>query len=365
MAPLGSKECLTINSYTEGIVVGQEIKNIICYNECMDSQKIAFFGVKSWERETIEREIINLDATGIGLFAEEIQNNLEQASKYEILSVFIYSKLTSEVLDKLPNLKMIATRSTGMDHIDLEECKKRKIKVTSVPEYGSNTVAEYAITLMLAVAKKIIPAHQSVEDGEFSPEGLTGVDLAGKTLGVVGVGKIGANVVRLGRALGMRVIAVERSPDESLAKKLHFKYVNLETLLKESDFVSLHVPYVPTTRHLINIENIKLMKKGSYLINTSRGPIVKAEAIVWALNHGILAGAGLDVTEEEDKVESVSTLVSDRTKKEDLRDLLSFHLLRDRDDVVFTPHNAFNTNEAIERIVKTTVENIKNFANNR
>ncbi len=323
--------------------------------------KIAFFGVKSWEREAIEREIINLDTTGVGIFEEEVQDKLEIAAQYEALSVFIYSKLTKEVLDKLPNLKMVAARSTGIDHIDIEQCKKRGIKVANVPEYGSNTVAEYTVALMLAIAKKIVPAHQSVENGEFSPEGLTGVDLEGKTLGVVGVGKIGGNVVRLGRALGMRVIAVERNRDEKLAKWLRFKYVDLETLLRESDFVTLHVPYLPATHHLINSENIKLMKRGSYLINTSRGPIVKAEAIVWALNHGILAGAGLDVTEEEDKVENISMVTSKRPTKDDLQEVLSFHLLRDRDDVVFTPHNAFNTREAIERIIKTTIGNISSF----
>lgn len=326
--------------------------------------KIAFFGVKSWEREAIEREIINLDTTGVGIFEEEVQDNLEQAAKCDVLSVFIYSKLTKDVLDKLPNLKMIAARSTGIDHIDVKECEKRKIVIKNVPEYGSNTVAEYTMALILAVAKKIVPAHQSVEDGEFSPAGLTGVDLEGKTLGVIGVGKIGANVVKLGRALGMRILAVERTPDPKLAKGLHFKYVDLETLLKESDFVSLHVPYLPATHHLINSENIKLMKKGSYLINTSRGPIVKAEAIVWALNHGVLAGAGLDVTEEEDKVESISMVTSKRPTKDDLQEVLSFHLLRDRDDVVFTPHNAFNTKEAIERIIKTTVKEIGDFLRN-
>ncbi|OGL54280.1 hypothetical protein A3K55_02480, partial [Candidatus Shapirobacteria bacterium RBG_13_44_7] len=318
----------------------------------MKDYKIAFFGVKSWEREAIEKEIINLDTAGVGIFTEEVQDNLELAGKYEIISTFIGSKMDAGVLGKLPNLKMIATRSTGVDHIDVKECQKRGIKVANVPVYGSNTVAEYTMALLLAVAKKIVVAHQSVEEGEFSPEGLTGVDIEGKTLGVIGVGKIGQNVVRLGRALGMRVVAVERSRDEGLAKKLHFKYVDLETLLKESDFVTLHVPYLTETHHLINKKNIKLMKKGSFLINTSRGPVIETEAIIWALDNKVLAGAGLDVTEEEDKVENISMVMNKRPTKDDLQEILSYHLLRDRDDVVFTPHNAFNTKEAIERIVK-------------
>jgi D-lactate dehydrogenase len=328
----------------------------------MSEYKIAFFGVKSWERKIIEEQIINLDATGVGIFADELHENIEMAKKYDIVSVFVYSKLTKDVLDKLPNLKMIATRSTGVDHIDCSECDKRKIVVKNVPTYGSNTVAEYTIALLLAVAKRIVPAHQSVEDAEFSPEGLTGLDVFGKTLGVIGAGRIGQNVIKIARGLGMKIIAVERTRDEKLAKKLHFKYVTLEECLAQSDFLTLHVPAIPETRHMINLKNIKLMKKGSVLINTSRGKVVKTEAIVWALANKILWGAGLDVTEDEDLLESVAMVSSTKPTKDDLQEVLTFHLLRDRDDVVFTPHNAFNTQEAIGRIVATTVENIRAFA---
>lgn len=327
----------------------------------MAEYRIAFFGVKSWERALIEKEIINLDSVGVGIFESEVQDNLEMAKKYNVLSVFIYSKMDKLTLDQLPDLKMIATRSTGVDHIDLEECKKRKIVVTNVPEYGSRTVAEYAAALMLAVAKRIIPAHQSIEEGEFSPEGLTGIDLFGKTLGVVGVGKIGINMIRIGKGLGMKILGVEKTPDEKLAKKLGFKNVDLETCLKEADVVTLHVPSTVDTFHLINKKNIKLMKETAILINTCRGPVIETEALVWALNSKKLKGAGLDVTEEEDKVENISMVTSRKPTKADLQEVLSYHLLRDRDDVVFTPHNAFNTEEAIGRIIKTTVENIEEF----
>ncbi|MFA6250055.1 MAG: NAD(P)-dependent oxidoreductase [Candidatus Shapirobacteria bacterium] len=320
--------------------------------------KVAFFGVKSWQKEIIEKEIVKLPCFGVGIFEGEVQDNIDLAAKYEIISPFVYSRLDKKVLDKLPDLKMIACRSTGIDHVDCEECKKRKITVVNVPEYGSSTVAEYAFALVLAVAKKVVVAHQSVEEGEFSPEGLTGVDLKGKTLGVIGVGKIGQNVVRIARGFGMKVVGVERVQDPKLAKRLGFKYASLEECLKTADIVTIHVPFVPKTFHLINKTNIKLMKPGSFLINTSRGPVVEVEAIVWALNHKILAGAGLDVTEEETNVENISSVTTDRATKDNLKEILSFHLLRDRDDVVFTPHNAFNTKEAIERIVKTTVGNI-------
>jgi len=326
--------------------------------------KIAFFGVKSWEKEIIEKEISRLDTFGVGIFESEIQDNLKIAAEYDIISPFIYSKLDKETLDKLPKLKMVATRSTGMDHIDVGECGKRKIKVVNVPIYGSNTVAEYAFALLLAIAKKIVVAHQSVENGEFSPEGLTGVDIFGKTLGVVGVGKIGQNVIKIAKAFGMKVLGVDGFKNPELAKKMGFKYVTLEECLVNSDFITLHVPAIPETFHMINKKNIKLIKKGSYLINTSRGAVVETEAIVWALNNKILAGAGLDVTEEEMLVDSVSVVMSKKISKDDLQEVLSFHMLRDRDDVVFTPHNAFNTKEAIGRIVETTIDNIKEFVKN-
>lgn len=323
--------------------------------------KIAFFGVKSWEKDIIAKEINKLPGFGIGLFEGEVQDNIEMAANYDVISLFIYSKISKEVLDKLPNLKMLATRSTGIDHIDSEECKKRNIKITSVPSYGSNTVAEYAFGLLLAITKKIVVAHQSVEEGVFSPEGLTGVDLFSKTLGVVGVGKIGLNVIAIAKGFGMNVLGVDAYPNEEMAKKLDFKYVDLETCLKESDFVTLHVPAIPETIHMINRQNIKLMKTGSYLVNTCRGPVVDAEALVWALNNKVLAGAAMDVFEEEDQVEDMGVVTGKQMTNEELKDLLSFHLLRDRDDVVFTPHNAFNTKEAIGRIVQTTVDNIDQF----
>lgn len=317
--------------------------------------------MKSWERLQIETEIANLDSVGVGIFESEVQDATEMAKKYGILSVSIHCVMDKVTLDKLPDLKMIATRSTGTDHIDAAECKKRKIVVANVPEYGARSVAEYAVALMLAVAKRIVPAHQSIEEGEFTPEGLTGIDIFGKTLGVVGIGKIGANVVRIGRGLGMKVLGVEKTPDPKLAKKLGFKYVDLPTCLKEADVVTLHVPSNKDTYHLINRQNIKLMKESAILINVCRGPVVETGALLSALNNHKLRGAGLDVTEEEDQVENVAMVTSKRPTRDDLQEVLSYHLLRDRDDVVFTPHNAFNTEEAIGRIVKTTIANIEGF----
>jgi D-lactate dehydrogenase len=327
----------------------------------MKDYKIAFFGVKSWEKEIIEKEIVNLDSTGVGIFEEELQDNLERAKKYDIVSINSRSKITKEVLNNLPDLKMIATRSTGIDNINCEECGNKNIVVKNASMYASHSVAEYALALVLAVAKKIVEAHQAVENDEFNPEGLTGMEIFGKTLGIIGLGKIGSNVARIAKGFGMNILVTEKKPDEKIIEECGAKLVDLETLLKESDIVTVHVPSQKDTYHLINRNNIKLMKRGGILINTSRGSVVESEAIVWALNKGVLRGAGIDVVEEEDKMDDKSLVMSQIATKEELQNVLSYHMLRDRDDVVFTPHNAFNTKEAIERRVKTTIENIINY----
>ncbi len=321
--------------------------------------KIAFFGVKNWEKELIEKESKVLG--DVSFFEQEVQDAVDKAVEFEVLSVFIYSKLDKKVLDKLPNLKLIATRSTGIDHIDKKECEKRGIKVVNVPEYGSVTVAEYAFALMIALSRRITEADKAVKEGRFSPEGLTGVDLYGKTLGVIGVGKIGQEMIKRGKAFGMNVLGVGRKRDEEKAKKGGYSCVSLEDCLSKADFLSLHVPSTPETFHMLNRESMGKMKKGSYLINTARGPVVEVEALLWALDEGILAGAGLDVTEEESRVDDVGVVTKEGTTKDDLKEIVSYHLLRERKNVIFTPHNAFNTKEAIERIIKTTVESIKGF----
>jgi len=329
--------------------------------------KVAFVGVKSWEKELLEKKVLvlGLKAEEVGFFEEEVDRVGKEIEKAEVLSPFIYSKVDKKILDRMPSLRLVATRSTGVDHIDLKECKRRGIKVFNVPEYGSVTVAEAALALMMAVTKKTALADRRVREGKFSPEGLTGVDLLGRVLVVVGVGRIGAHMVRIGEGLGMRVIGVD-SRGRQKTKRLRsgewrgrVRLMSLEKALALADVVSLHLPYTPETHHLISKERVRGMKKGAYLINTSRGPVVETEALLWGLDEGILAGVGLDVIEEEARVEEVGVVMGNRTKKDDLKELVAFHLLRERPEVVMAPHNAFNTKEAIERIVEATMENIR------
>lgn len=322
--------------------------------------KIAFFEVNSWEKEIITKWARELKAD---FFEKEVEETIEEAKKYEVISSFIYSDFSKKTLQKLPKLKMIATRSTGTDHIDLDFCQKKRIKVVSVPHYGENTVAEHTFALILALSRRLSESIERVRQGSFSPSGLTGFDLAGKTIAVIGVGSIGKYVVKIANGFDMRVIGTARQPNPKLAKELNFEYFNLEECLRKSNFVSLHVPLTKETFHLINRRNIKLMKKGSFLINTSRGPVVETEAILWGLEQGILAGAGLDVLEEEEALDRPGKLFDPYLSKDDLKELVAAHILRERPNVIITPHNAFNTKEAIERIVKTTADNIRAFLN--
>lgn len=287
--------------------------------------------------------------------------NASKALDAEVISVFIYSKMTEELLSHLSNLKFIATRSTGFDHIDLDTCEKNQILVSNVPYYGENTIAEHTFGLILALSRNIHKSYIRTIRNDFSIEGLKGFDLKKKTLGVVGAGRIGLHVIRVAKAFGMDVLAYDVKKDQFLADVLGFTYVSLEDLLAQSDIISLHVPYNTHTHHLINKDNIRLIKKGAILINTARGGIVDTEALLEALDQGILSGAGLDVLEGEELILEDKRMVYDSSDLETMTNLVKDHILLSKDNVVFTPHIAFYSQEALERIIDTTIENIAAF----
>lgn len=320
--------------------------------------KIAFFETEGWEKEYIKKRLKG----NISFFNDELnEKNINQVKDFDILSVFIYSKINNDSLNKLKKLKLIATRSTGYDHIDVEECRKRKIAVANVPYYGENTVAEHTFALILSLSRKIHRAYEKTVRGDFSLEGLRGFDLKGKTIGVIGAGHIGLHVIRIANGFEMNVLAFDVKKDAKLAKKFGFRYASLNELLKNSDIISMHAPYNKATRHMINKNNIKMIKKGAILINTARGGLVETEALVEALDGGILSGAGLDVLEEEQLVKEESELLSKNYPIETLKTVIQNHTLLKRENVIITPHNAFNSIEALQRILDTTIENIKGF----
>jgi len=332
-------------------------------------KKILFFYNEDWEKEYFEKGLGGgLPAKQVGFEVEFLQGRVQdhpnlRDDKAEILSVFVGSQVTPSIFDKFPNLKYIAARSTGFDNIDIGEAKKRGIVVSNVPAYGSVTVAEFAFALLLTISRKIFPAYEQIlKKGDFEKKGLRGFDLNGKTVGVIGVGKIGQHFIKIANGFGMKVIAFDNHKDNEFAKTNGFTYVEFDELLQQSDIVTLHIPYNPQTHHLLNSDNFGKMKRGVVLINTSRGGVIETGALVKALQDGIVAGAGLDVLEAEIYMgNELSLLQEENSNDEDVDTVLHNQYLIEHPDVIITPHNAFNTQEAIERIFDVTVENIKKF----
>jgi D-lactate dehydrogenase len=258
----------------------------------------------------------------------------------------------------------ITTRSTGFDHIDLKAASEKGIRVCNVPVYGENTVAEHTFALILSLSRNLRKAYLRTVQDNFSLEGLMGFDLKGKTLGVIGTGHIGLHVIRMAFGFGMKVLAFDIKKQAFLSEVLNFEYVSLEDLLRRSDIITLHAPYLPSTKHLINKSNIGLIKKGAVLVNTARGGLIQTDALVEALDKKILSGAGLDVLEEEECLLEEKRLLENAETKEQWekqQTALKNHELLHRDNVIFTPHMAFYSREGVERILETTAENIEAF----
>mgnify|MGYP001597595379 FL=1 len=322
---------------------------------------VVFFETAPWERRYLARAL-----KPTGLSAQFVTEPLTEALLAKsrgasILSVFIYSRLSRALIGRFRGVKLIATRSTGFDHIDLEACRVRNIAVANVPSYGENTVAEHTFALILALSRNVHKAYVRTVKGDFSLAGLQGFDLKGKTLGVVGAGRIGMHVVKMAKGFGMEVLAFDARKDPFLSEVLGFRYASLPELLRASDIVSLHVPYSRASHHLMNRETFRLMKRGALFINTARGGLVDTHALVWALDQGIIGGAGLDVLEGEELVKEERQLLEQDVPKERLATLLKNHILLHRENVVITPHIAFDSREALQRILETTVSNIVGF----
>jgi D-lactate dehydrogenase len=321
---------------------------------------IHYFSGEGWEEEYVKTKLPDEEITfhegSLSVFPDIVDQ------KAEVLCTFIESKIGEEEMMRFPKLKLIATRSTGFDHVDLAAARARGVSVANVPYYGENTVAEFTFALLLALSRKVIDADERVRSGAFTHDGLRGFDLGGKTIGIVGCGHIGAHVIKMANGFNMKVIGFDVKRDEEMAKTLNFTYATLPELLAASDIVSLHVPYNAHTHHLINKENIGTFKKGSYLINTSRGAVVETDALVVGLKNGIVAGAALDVLEEEGDMNDEATLLTaPHPNAEAIKTALENHYLIEHPRVIVTPHVAFNTTEAVERILNTTIENIKSF----
>jgi D-lactate dehydrogenase len=324
--------------------------------------KIVAFEIEAWEAEALARlapkhEVI---CTNEPLSPE----NAVDYADAQVVTGFLRSEFSAEVLSQFQGLKLVATRSTGFDHINLAHCRARGVAVCNVPDYGDQTVAEHAFALLLAVSRRVVDAAWRTRRGDFSTAGLRGFDLAGKTLGVIGVGGIGRRVIRIAKGFGMEVVGCDLAPDPALARELDFAYAPLDAVLAAADVVTLHVPGGIATRDLIGERELGLLKAGAVLINTARGGVVNANALVRALLDGALAGAGLDVLAEEALVRDEAEIfrTDAALAPEQMRSLLATEAVLHLPNVVVTPHIAYDTEEAVRRIIQTTVDNIAAFA---
>ncbi|ABY92377.1 D-glycerate dehydrogenase [Thermoanaerobacter sp. X514] len=249
-------------------------------------------------------------------------------------------KVDAEFFDSAKNLKIVANYAVGFDNIDLKEATKRKIYVTNTPDVLTNATAELAWALLFAAARRVVEADKFTREGKFTgwaPNLFLGKAVTGKTLGVIGAGRIGQAFAKMSKGFDMKILYTANTPKEEFEKETGAKYVDLETLLKESDFVSLHVPLTPHTRHLIGEKELKLMKKTAILINTARGPVVDEKALVNALKNKDIYAAGLDVYEKEPEI------------TEELKTL---------DNVVILPHIGSATDEARRDMAVLVAQNI-------
>ncbi len=322
--------------------------------------KAVFFDVDPWSRSEINAAFPHAELVTDSLNEE----NVDKYRDCQIISVFHTSDLSGKVLCQLSQLKFIATRSTGFNHIELPYCQTKKIIVSNVPTYGRRTVAEFTFGLILMLTRKLYESVERVKhDGKYNIIGLQGEDLFGKTIGIIGLGEIGLSVLKIAKGFGMEVMVHTRTMDESLSQELGFVYADsLDELLKKSDIMTIHLPLTEKTKHIINSKNIHNFKKGSYLVNTARGGLIETDAILIGLEENILAGVALDVLESEYELSEEADLLSHHIRQKiNYKDLVIDHVLMHHDRVIITPHNAFNSTEARLRILETTFENINQF----
>jgi D-lactate dehydrogenase len=317
--------------------------------------KIAMFDTHRYERESFDAA--NADGGHQITFLEPrlTRETAPLARSHPVVCSFVNDRVDDATLEVLRDggTRLVALRSAGYNHIDLAAAARLGLPVVRVPEYSPHAVAEHAVGLVLALNRKIHRAYARVREWNFSLDGLVGFDLHGKTVGIVGTGRIGQVTAGIFRGFGCRVLAFDRRPDPGLALA-GGRYVELAELFRESDIVSLHVPLTPATHHIIDAAALAAMKQGAVLVNTGRGALIDSRALIDALKSRHLAAAGLDVYEEEEGVFFQD--LSDRVLQDDvLARLLTFP------NVIVTSHQGFLTREALASIARVTLENVSDF----
>lgn len=317
---------------------------------------IYFYDATDLDREQLSAGLASTDHAWEYIAEHVSVHNLHPDT--EVLSVHVGSVVSAEIIQSLPNLKLICCRSTGFNNIDLAAAHGQGIVVVSVPGYGEQTVAEFAFALILSLSRKVALEIRDTKLQESPSAGTIGFDLLGKTIGVVGTGRIGKKTIAIAQGFGMKVLAYDVFVDAEFAAQHGVEYMALDDLLAHSDVVSLHAPYTPENHHLINAERLALMKPTAILINTARGELIDTKALAHALYDKKLGGAGLDVVEGEKYMSLDEDLSLSPVSGSSTEQALYVMALQKMSNVVLTPHIAFNTIEAIGRINTTTVENI-------
>lgn len=321
--------------------------------------KVAFFDAKSYDKESFGsiNKSFGLD---IHYYKDRLtMNTVSLARGKDVVCIFVNDECDARVIDELvkAGVRLIALRCAGFNNVD-STYARGKLRVVRVPAYSPHAVAEYAVTLMLALNRKVYRAVNRTREGNFKLKGLQGFDMYGKTAGLLGLGRIAKELARILRGFGMSVIAYDLHPDEAFAAETGVRYVTLDELYAESDIISLHCPLTDQTRFIINKDSISRMKRGVMIINTGRGKLIDTEDLLEGLRSRQIGSAGLDVYEEEQNY-----FYEDRSDKMIDDDKLALLLMNP--NVILTSHQAFFTNEALRNIAETTLSNIRDFADGK
>ena len=323
------------------------------------SYKIAFFGAKPYDIASFDKvnEHFNYD---IKYFKGHLNpNNVVLTKEADVVCIFVNDTADAAVIDAMAEngVKLLALRCAGFNNVDLAAAKG-KLPVVRVPAYSPYAVAEYSLALMLLLNRKIHRAYWRTRDGNFSLNGMMGFDMHGKTIGIIGTGKIAKILIKILKGFGMHILAYDLYPDYKFAEEEGIMYTTLDELYHRSDIISLHCPLTEETRYLINDQSIDKMKDGVMIINTGRGQLIHTNALIEGLKEKKISAAGLDVYEEEGDYFYEDK--SDKIIDDDvLARLLSFN------NVIVTSHQAFFTKEAMHNIAETTLQNIEDFRLNR
>lgn len=322
--------------------------------------KIAFFGAHNYDRESFGEANQRFQHQIVFLEARLTAETAMLSGDCPVVCSFVSDRVDATALRILfeRGVRLIALRCAGYNHVDLLAAEDLGIGVVRVPEYSPYAVAEHAAALLLTLTRKVHRAHARVREGNFSLDGLVGADLHGKTAAVLGTGRIGAAAARIFHGFGCRVLAYDVQEHEDLVRDKVVTYVDLAAVLRESDFISLHVPLTPETRHMISEREFLQMKPSVVLINTSRGALIDSRALITALKSRQIAGAALDVYEEEEGI-FFEDLSGEVLQDDVLARLLTFP------NVLVTAHQAFLTREALANIAETTLSNVTAFEQGR